>query len=340
MRKVSFSPLILLLFSLFFENCIISQNAVFSLAENVPIYQNPAKTGEFNGNWRIVSNYRTEGYGLSEPYISSLLTYEHKFYFYSQVFNAGLIYIHDNSASLSFPLNELGLSLAQDIRVGKRSFLKLGVQFCFDNRQFQLSNESFPEQYDRNVGYYNSLLPLSEAFISTSTSYFKVNAGVLYSLKNSFNWTFGVAGRQLNRPIESFFGQDQKLPIQWLTHSAILKNIGSNYFINPSAQYTYEQNNQILLFNLGGGFYLPKNEYHFQSINGGVLLRYGINGQVTDLGINMGVNVNNWIFTINHDFNISSEKLNLAPSSAIELSLIYIRPSTEPRVRTISNQRF
>lgn len=319
---------------------IFSQNVVFSLYDNAPVYLNPAKTGDFTGNWRVASSYRSQGYGLSDPYVSSIITYEHHFYYYSQVLNVGLGYINDNSASLSFPLNEFGLSVAQDVRVGSHSFFRIGIQLCFDNRQFVLSDQSFPEQYDRSLGHYNSLLPLSESFSSKSSSYMKVNAGVSYSLNNSYHLNIGVAGRQLNRPTESFFEQDYRLGIQWIAHVSASKNIGSSYFLKPSLLYSYQLKNQIFMLSCGGGVYLPKNDYLLQSVNAGVVLRNGLDGQVQDFGVNLGVTVNNWIFMVNHDFNISSKKMNLAPSSAIELSLIYIRPSTEPRVRTISNQRF
>lgn len=340
MITLRFRLLLLLTFSACWGERMNSQNAVFTLSENSPIYLNAAQTGEFIGNWRATSTYRAEGYGLSDPYTSSIITYEHKFFVYSQVFNLGLFYINDNSASLSFPLNEFGLSFAQDIRVGKQSFLKLGIQLCFSNRSFKLNSQSFPEQYDRENGYYNSLLPLSETFPSTSTSYLKLNAGILYSLKRDYTWTMGISGHQLNKPIESFYEQDEKLSIEWILHSALNKDIGNSFFFNPTAQYDYQKVNQLLIMNIGGGMYLPKNNYQFKSLNIGASIRYGVSGKVTDYGVNLGFNVNNWIFTLNHDFNLSSSKMNLAPSSAIELSLIYIRPSTEPKVRTISNQRF
>ena len=340
MISIRFRSLLLLILYTCLGECMISQNVVFTLAENSPIYLNSAKTGEFVGNWRATTNYRTEGYGLSNPYISSIISYEHKFFIYSQTLNVGLFYINDNSASLSFPLNEIGLSLAQGVRVGTKSFIKLGLQFAFTNRSLNFSGESFPEQYDRENGYYNSLLPLTESFPTTSTSYFKLNAGALYSLKRDFTWTLGISGRQLNRPIESFFGLDEKLSIEWIIHTDFCKNIGTSFFMNPSAQYNYQNMNQIVVLNLGGGLYLPPNDYQFKSLNLGGSIRYGIDGDMSDYGVNIGFNLNNWVFTINHDFNLSSNKMNMAPSSAIELSLIYIRPSTEPKVRTISNQRF
>ncbi len=321
-------------------NRLNAQNVVFSMYDNAPVYLNPAKTGDFSGNWRLSSSYRSQGYGLSEPYISSIISFEHHFYYYSQVINIGLGYIHDNSASLSFPLNEFGASIAQDVKISRTSFFRLGIQLCLDNRQFVLSGQTFPEQYDRNVGKYNSLLQLSENFPSTSTSYIKVNAGVSYLLNNSYHLNIGLAGRQLNRPVESFFNQQYKLGIQWLAHISARKDIGTDFFLKPSALYNYQLENQITMVSLNGGIYLPKNSLLLQSINGGFMLRYGLNGQMEDFGVNVGVTVNNWMFQVNHDFNLSSQKLDMAPSTAVEFSLIYIRPSTEPRVRTISNDRF
>ena len=319
---------------------LASQNAVFSMYDNTFAYLNPANTGDFVGNWRGATSYRSKGYGLSEPYTTSVTSFENHFYYYSQMINIGFVYLNDNSASRTFPLNEFGVSLAQDVRVNQLAYFRLGIQLCFSNRQFTLDGQTFPEQYDRNIGGYNPQLPMSESFASTSTSYLKVNVGSTYFINNSYHLKFGVAARQLNRPIESFYGQDNRLGVQWSATFSSLKNLGSSYFVKPSVNYNYQQQNGLLLISCGGGLYVAPNEFKLQSFFGGVVLRYGTEGQVQDFGINLGLTANNWTIQMGHDFNVSSQQLNLAPSSAMEISIIYTRPSTEPHVRTVSNQRF
>src|SRR6267378_6675680 len=74
-----------------------AQDIHFSQFYASPLSLSPANTGNFNGDWRIMGNYRTQWKEVTKPYVTNSIGFDRQFYLFNEKFSGGLFLINDKS---------------------------------------------------------------------------------------------------------------------------------------------------------------------------------------------------------------------------------------------------
>ena len=164
-----FTQIILLIVLQFIWVELRCQDAHFSQFDNTPLAINPSQAGAFDGNTRVIMNYRDQWRSISMPYKTfafsadaSLLTRK----LVSGFLGAGISFVSDNAGDSKLGVNQINLSLAYHVRVAKNNFVSAGIQSGVAQRSIRLDNLTWDNQYDGNN--YNPDLPSNEPIISNN----------------------------------------------------------------------------------------------------------------------------------------------------------------------------
>ncbi len=319
---------------------VYSQDVHFSNFYNAPLILNPANTGNYIGNWRLISNYRQQGNSNSDEYKTTTLAFDIPVYYYRQMGSIGIIFINDNSANNTLSVNKVFLSIAHFIKVSSKSYLHMGFQFGFVNKSYSSNNLSFPDQFDMKTGYFNADLPTQEIGETQKLSYLDLNWGLIWSRKSGkFNSEIGVAMFHYNTPNENFTTFENELPARYLSHAYFEINFKNNLYLKPKLLFTYQNMVNELL--LGQDFGLRfSNASSIKDINIGVFYRGGFGRNLDALIAKAGFQYKCLNFAICYDFEITNQAISSYQKSAFEISLQYTRPSTSLKNKTIPCETF
>jgi type IX secretion system PorP/SprF family membrane protein len=319
---------------------IYAQDIHFSNFYNAPLILNPANTGNYIGNWRLIGNYRKQGNSTSDDYKTTTIAFDMPIYYYRQMGSIGVIFINDNSASNTLSVNKVFLSIAQFIKISSKSYLHMGFQFGYVNKKYSLSNLSYPDQFDMTKGYFNPDMPTQEIGEKQSIGYLDLNWGLIWSRKSGkFNSEIGVAMFHYNTPAESFTSFDNQLPARYLSHAYFEINFQNKLYLKPKLLYTYQNKVSELLLGSDLGLRF-NNTSPIKDINLGIFYRGGFNKNLDDVIAKAGFHYQSFNFEISYDFEIPNQTISAFTKNAVELSLQYTRPSTSLKNKTIPCETF
>ncbi|MCH2214860.1 MAG: type IX secretion system membrane protein PorP/SprF [Flavobacteriales bacterium] len=316
-----------------------SQDVHFSMYDFAPLSLNPAETGLFEGDWRGVVNFREQWKSLGDPFKSVAASYDQNLYFLPGQFSAGFLFVNDQSGNVGLNHNRFLLSLAYK-KEGAIWDYSGGLQIGLITKSFGLDGTTFPEQYNNDIGGFDSSLPLSEQNLGTQTSYFDLNLGGLVVRKfATAKVKFGISAHHLNSPDVSFFDNKDKLSSRTNAYVQFDKNFSSSLFVRPMILMSFHNRAQQLL--LGGdiGLYTPKSGF-VQELWVGLDIRDGFDRNGDAFVASVGFVVNDFRVGLGYDINYSSLQNQTNNKGAIELSLVYTSPSTAIKQITIPCDRY
>jgi len=328
-----------LIFLVFVINFTNAQDLHFSKAYDAPLILNPANTGNYSGNWRLINNYRQQGDKAAPYYTTSTIAFDRPVYIRNEKMSLGLIYIHDNSAEFSFFSNKVYLSAAYFIKTTQKSYLHMGFQGGYVLKNLNENSLTFPEQFDMGTGQFNSQLYSGESFENYSTNYADFNYGIVYSyVSESYKIEMGTAGFHFNRPNEAFFNKKNQLKIKQVTHFYYQRKLAEKYYIKPILLYAFQNKASEMLTGTIMGVRL--NHEHVSELSLGVLYRGGFMRTQDAIIGKLGFNYNS--FTISMAFDVeATQKKGLAyTGNAFELSVSFNRAATDLRSTNIKCEIF
>ncbi|MEI8110870.1 MAG: PorP/SprF family type IX secretion system membrane protein [Chitinophagia bacterium] len=189
----------------------VAQDYHFSQINSIPLFINPANTGNFSGDLRILSNYRSQWQGIGEPYqtatfstdfsiLKNKLNYENKV-------AIGVAALFDKSSGGLLKSNHISASLAYHLFFDKTKINKLsfGFQSSIINKLIDIQNVSFASQFSSNG--FNLSIPSNQFFTGNQKSYFDLSAGLNFDhSQDDYSISFGIGLYHLNNPEYSFLG--------------------------------------------------------------------------------------------------------------------------------------
>ena len=194
---------------------VSAQDPSFSQFFASPLTLNPALTGKFNGDMRAAGNYRNQWPTVNKAYITSTLSVDFNLLQdklrEGDQWGFGILAMTDKTANGILNSNYFGLSTAYHKAIDEDGMHTIGVGFqgVYANRILDGPRLHFVDGLQLD----GSWLPSASEPVNlqvVSTSYFDINAGILYN--GSLNGTnavyFGVAMYNINQPKESFLGAD------------------------------------------------------------------------------------------------------------------------------------
>ena len=202
----------------------LAQDAQFSQIYGLPLYVNPAYTGNTESH-RVALKYRNQWPGVNKAFSTMAASYD---------FNAeklhsviGLMYVREAMGTSSFINNNIRLLYAYNLQITREQNLRIGLNIDYTRKEIDLSKLIFNDQLYTKSGQ------TFEQLYNGNVNYFDAGAGALYS--HTGGW-LGVSVNHLNRPSTSTVDRSTRLPMYWHVNGGIKLIRNKEY--NRNTKYT------------------------------------------------------------------------------------------------------
>lgn len=303
--------------------CVMAQDLHFSQFMNSPLMTNPANTGFMpEGDYRLGVNYRNQWSSImSVPYKTmsafgdaQILQNESNGWM-----GIGGVILRDVAGSGNLTSTKVYGSIAYHQMINLGSLLSLGFNVGWANKQINVTNLKFPDQFDGH--FFDNHLPTTVTLDANNINYLDIQAGMNYAYFPDDNTYInaGFSTMHINRPRESFFdaqpGVDNRISVR---HTAFVNGsfkINDQWIINPNSYFSLQAKSKEWL--------IGANAHYNLSGDGENVLIGGLYYRNTDAVIPMiGLGYKDYTFTFTYDATISTLKNYNNSRGAFEFSLI------------------
>lgn len=320
----------------FFSLTLSAQDIHFTQFYASPLSLNPANTGNYTGDWRVMNNYRTQWRALQDPYNTISFGYDRPIYYFNEKFSAGVFFVNDKSGVAGLSINKLMISGAYHKEINKHVF-HIGLQTGYVMKQYSMESVTFDSQFDNSIygtpgnyslpsSVFNNSLPNGENE-DDNTSYMDLNLGLMWSKKiRNMHPNVGISFFHLNNPKEMFFEDGElksRLPVRKVIHGEIKIDLAS-FFVRPRVLYMGQKKATDAIFGTDLGYNLPLNSIKAETIYLGSYFRHGFSSKMDASIFVAGLGFKNFDIGISYDINVS----DLNNKGALEFSIIYRGAST------------
>jgi type IX secretion system PorP/SprF family membrane protein len=308
-----------------------AQDMHFSQYLSSPANVNPALSGLFDGDYRFVANHRNQWSSVSVPYTSFSGSADMKLRIPAlkrEMFGAAFLINSDKAGDSEFGTTHASLSFSYIKRMNKDSslFVSLGLLGGFTQRSINYQKLTFDNQY--NGDFFDPSASSGEVFVDTRFVYFDLSSGinVLYSPKGKYGFNLGFSLSHLNRPVQTFFGNDEiRLHRKYLFHISGTYKLNNKIQLIPSLLYEKQNTLRELVF--GSSVKLSQLTKNLDSR----ALYLGLHFRTSDaLILSTGIDYNDLNIGFSYDINTSDLRPASHGRGAYEISLIYILRKFKP----------
>ncbi len=316
------------------------QDIHYSQYFNCPLSLNPAETGNFEGDWRGIANYRNQWNSLGIPYNTLAASYDQQLNINKMNFSPGFYVISDNSDNAILLVNSVYASLSYH-QAYKMNYFSLGIQLGAVFKRLDFSKLTFANQFEENPeANFNPAIPPTDLG-KDNVTYLDFNIGAEWTRKiKNFEPEVGISFFHLNQPNESFYYQSiAHVPVRKTFYAALKTELNQSTYIKPG----------IMLFSIGGsndmmigsqiGWTIQDNTLNVSEVSGGVYYRNGIVNSTDAIMAMIGTQIHNLNISVSYDINISPANSFTNRQGAFEISLIYKNISSIIKTFTIPNER-
>ncbi|CAN5249211.1 hypothetical protein BH09BAC5_BH09BAC5_20070 [soil metagenome] len=291
------------------------------------IYLNPAMTGMFDGYYRIHANYRNQWSAIaSKPFQTAAIAFDMPINRYG----VGVQIMNNRAGFGNFNVLQLNLSGAYDLQLDKNNFhhVAFGMEAGVIQKSVDFGRLSWDNQYTiSSGGGFDTGMPSGEANSSERRYLLDISAGGLYYFAKEtsrINPFIGFSAFHLNKPKESFYGYDNKLPMHFIIHAGGRIGINERLQLQPRFLYMWQTNDHEMVLGLLANIFLPNTDSYlivgptFRSKDAAIL----------EVGLKQGA----FTYRMSYDVNTSTLKPATNNRGGIEFSVIYIAKRKTPIV--------
>ncbi|MEO6069108.1 MAG: PorP/SprF family type IX secretion system membrane protein [Chitinophagaceae bacterium] len=311
----------------FFTLCLVgatkAQDLHFSQFFNSPLTTNPANTGFIpDGDYRLGINYRDQWSSvMTVPYktmsaFGDVQVLKDKFD--NGWVGLGGVVLHDVAGSGNLSSNKIYGSVAYHQMLGYSSLLSLGFNAGYANKQINVSNLKFPDQFDGK--FFDNKLPTSVALAQNNIGYLDMQVGMNYAYfpTEKVYVNGGLSAMHVNRPHESFFDLNDatnRVPVRYTGFLNGTFMLNEQVIINPNVYVSMQAKSMEIV---GGA-----NAHYNLSGDGQYLLLAGLYYRHKEAIIPMvGLGYKDYAFSFTYDATISTLKKFNNTRGAFEFSLV------------------
>lgn len=306
---------------------VLSQDFHLSQYDAAPINFNPAMTGLFKGNLRIHGHYRTQWSAIAtKPYQTGIISADMPLK--NKKLSLGIQIANFRAGTGNYNVFSPQLSAAYDFKLDKNNnhHLSFGASLNAYQKSVDMNKLTFGDQFSPlNGGGFNTSLPNNENTSTNSYFIFGANAGLIYYYgkeSSRINPFVGVSFRHLNQPKESFFSQDNKLPMHMWFHGGCKVNINERISFLPKAILMNQKKARELTTTFLVHYYLKKSDAY---------LIFGPTYRNKDAAIvEGGLKYGKFTYLLSYDINTSSLKSVTNNRGGLELSVTWINRKLDP----------
>ena len=302
---------------------VFGQDLHFSQFMNSPLTTNPANTGFMpEGDYRIGINYRNQWSSIMQLPYKTMSAFGDMQIMRNNRENGwmgiGGVILRDVAGSGNLTSTKVYGSVAYHQTLGYSSLLSLGFNVGWANKQINVANLKFPDQFDGK--FFDQKIPTGVVLDRNNISYLDMHVGMNYAYFPTENIYVngGFAAQHVNRPSESFFDNstaDIKVPVRYTGFLNGSFKVNDQWIINPNVYYT----RQTSLSELVGGL----NAHYNLSGDGDAILIGGVYYRHKEAVIPMiGVGLKDYKFSFSYDATMSSLKTYNNTRGALEFSLV------------------
>ncbi len=304
-----------------------AQDIHWSQFNDNPIFQNPANSGRFKGDYRFHGNYRDQWRSVSVPFSTFSVSADTRFA-NNPKFGLGALLFHDQAGDGKFRTVEFQVSPSYQFNIGADSIhtLRTGIQLGMNHRQVNMDKFSFDAQFDGTV--YNPSLPTNEAYQTQKNTNFSVGLGMVYEWFKGERKRIsgGVALFNLNKPDQGFYGTTVQRDIRFNLFAKGQFELNYDWDILPTLQLNVQGKYKELILGSSARYILINRLGEYRAVYFGAFYRNKDAGYLS-----AGMDYQNWYAGLSYDVNFSK----LVPASnvrgGIEISVRYIITSFKPK---------
>lgn len=204
------------LFVLFVFSAVVGygQDIHYSQFYNAPLVLNPAKTGIFNGDRRMLFSYKNQWSSVPVPWRTFTGSYDMKFYpknSNDHFFSGGVVFNYDRQGDSRLSLTNLNLLGSYTRILNENNLLTFGLTLGYASRGFDGGSLTWDSQWDGTV--LNTSLP-GETINVDQINFIENALGINYRWQKSSRTKLdiGLGAYHFIEPNVAFTSNDIKLP--------------------------------------------------------------------------------------------------------------------------------
>jgi len=299
---------------------------------------NPSYTGQYDdGNWRFTGNYRNQWAQVNDnALVTFMLGVEKKFSVNQHDIGIGLLLIRDQFDQFQTNLHKFQLSGSYGLNFGKNQKFTFGIQAGGLQRQVDLSNNVFGEQWDRSLGEFSQDLPsLDRELLGDNENELDIdiNAGIGWRARfNKLAPQIGFTAQHINQPEDSYFNVDpEKLAIRYVGDIGLTYYVSPYFQIEPKGLLQFTTNTKDLVY--GSNFrYVFANRPKHLSIYVGAFNRGDLTSDNDAIIPKIGAKIDRLELGASFDYNTSTLSDFARQKSSIEFGVRYTTGSNKPGI--------
>jgi type IX secretion system PorP/SprF family membrane protein len=308
-----------------------AQDLHFSQYFANPISYNPATTGFFDGNYRLGVNHKQQWpWAIKGKFLNYNSSSAHADFAVADKkinktdwIGIGFNFINDQAGDGNLSANKAYFSFAYHKGLDKKHMhhLSAGFTLGYVHRSVNFSALYFNNQWVDRVGFDLSI-PNGENLNRENTGYLDLGAGIQSSNKINERVTLinGFSMLHINRPKETFYMQDNRLGMRFLTHSLVEYRISKTFEMQFSGYFTYQKKAHETLFGTLAGASTHNNpQAKTSKIFFGTFYRWG-----DALSPIFGYQYHKTRLLMNYDVNLSNLTAVSRGVGGFELSLMHV----------------
>jgi len=324
---------------MFFRLSSFSQDVHFSQYYFSPLSLNPANTGNYKGDFRFFGNYRSQWRDISKAYNTYSAGGDANFYPSNLNFSGGLIFISDKSGG-NLNVNKIFPSLAFHHKLAGFN-MSYGIQPGYVMKSIDFYAHSFPNQLNWNSGKFDNTLNNNETNVVQRSNYFDLNSGIVVSRRfGKLEPEIGYSMFHLNKPKESFLGNDNRLSMRQAYNLAVAYHLSGTIILRGYTMYGYTTKVSDWVTGLNVEYVLSKGTFFTNSVFAGFMWRDGLKRN-SDAGIvTVGMNYSHYTIGFSYDITFSGLKTAVDYKGAYEIAFIYKARNSRLSKKAIPCERY
>lgn len=332
-----------LLFSLIFAGVgVYAQDPHFSQFFSSPMTLNPAYTGKFDGNFRVLGNYRNQWPTINNAYTTATAAVDFAI-LQNQIpefdtWGVGIMGLNDQSGNKILNNNFLSVSTAYHKTLDENGYhtLTVGFQGTYANKRLDLTKATFEDQLTA-LGFTGVTSEVFSNNDHVAINYFDVNAGLLYSgSTNGFNnFYLGASVYHINQSRESFKGGNYVLNPRLTLHGGGYVPMGQATTFHGSFIYQRQAGASETVLGGAVAFHLSDDEELDANLYTGLWYRFG-DAFIPYIGIEFSG------LRLGYSYDINNSSLSTASNrrGGNEISIIYVRRPPDPDRKKLRCPKF
>ncbi len=302
----------------FLSIIVNGQDVHYTQMYSTPLYVNPAFTGNHQCDFRAGVNFRQQAASFTVPFETYSAWGDTRVYpsFLGRRswigLGANVYYDNAGDGALKKIQGMFLASFSQGFNADNSLYGSLGVGIGYTNRSVDVSKFIFGDQWNINtLGFTDGT---GESLPSSSIFYTDFNLGlsVHHLVDNKWMYEIGVSASHINQPIESFYGEENKVGVKFIASATLQRILSEKILIKPEVYFITQQGvtETVVGANLVFGMTDVK-------LYGGLWTRIG-----RDIMPTLGLEYNNFTMIFSYDINVSKQRIASNYQGGFEFSLV------------------